>query len=270
MVTIAGWVGEGDNVTAGLTGFSWPAITNAYVGTNISADNLTNPSSHLPYSSIVNSIFFVDNLTAPLFSLSLSRNPSVFGFGGYLTIGGIPNPCLPTINASDTFATTPMLQTAFNFPEPTYEFYAISIDGLVYGNYAPGSAKSATTFIVDSGTTLDYVPTDDCIMLNSLFNPPAYNSSEYGIFLVQCNASVPTFGVTISGETFYHNPLDLIFQNPGLPDGICISGVQDGGSLDSSQAIYILGDTFQKNVLSVFDVGNKEMAFSARPYYASG
>lgn len=265
VVNLAAW--DGDGVTAGLTGFSWPSITDAYAGTNVSADNLTDPSTEIIYSPIINTIFFVDYLTAPLFTLSLSRNPSNFGFGGYLTIGGVPDLCMPTVNASSTFVTVPMEASEYAYSTPTYEFYVITIDGLVYGSFAPGSGKSSIPIVVDSGTTLNYFPTDDVLAISALYDPPAYNSSDYGYFVVPCNATPPTLGVTIGGETFYHNPLDLIYFGEGLPDGLCLSSIQDGGSLDSPETIYLLGDTFQKNVLSVFDVGNKQMHFSARPYY---
>ena len=49
---------------------------------------------------------------------------------------------------------------------------------------------------------------------------------------------------------------------------ICISGVDDGGS-SLAQDVFILGDTFQKNVVSIFDVGAAEMRFAPREYYRS-
>lgn len=260
---------HGDNFTSGLTGFSWPAVTSQYFGTNASADNRTDPTSHRPYSSIINTIFFVENLTAPMFSLSLSRNPSTFGSGGYLTIGGIPDPTLPTVNASSSFVRAPMETSEYLFDSPTYEFYATTIEGLVYGSYAPGSGQSAVQFIVDSGTTLNYLPTDDATLFNSLYEPPAEFSEDYGAYVVQCNATAPALGVTIGGETFYHNPVDLIWNADPPYEDLCFSGVQDGGAIGNETSVFVLGDVFQKNVLTVFDVGNLQLAFSARPYYAS-
>ena len=155
LANLAGW--EGDGYTSGLTGLAYPAITSAFVGTNASADDFNSTASHLPYSPIINTIFFVENLTAPLFSLSLSRDPADLGFGGYLTIGGVPDVSMPTINASSTFASTPIqiLQDQFLGATPEYQFYTITIDGLVYGPFTPGSGEASTQFIVDSGTTLN-------------------------------------------------------------------------------------------------------------------
>lgn len=72
------------------------------------------------------------------------------------------------------------------------------------------------------------------------------------------NATPPSVGVTIGGETFYHDPEDLIHHDTqGLSAGQCLTSIQSGGSPNnSSQAVYLLGETFLNNVLSVFDVEN--------------
>jgi Eukaryotic aspartyl protease len=54
--------------------------------------------------------------------------------------------------------------------------------------------------------------------------------------------------------------LDLILD---AGDGTCISGIDQGS------APYILGDTFQKNVITVFDVGGVELSFAAHEDYTS-
>ncbi|KAF7845752.1 hypothetical protein BT93_L0782 [Corymbia citriodora subsp. variegata] len=261
LAQLAGW--SGDNITSGLVGLAYPSITSAYAGTVALADNFSDPSSHLVYSPIINTIFFVENLTDSVFSLTLSRNPDPdYGFGGYITIGGIPDITDPTVNASSKFVQTPILQVPFLGDAAAYAFYAIDVDALVYGKYKEADAEGATLYIVDSGTTLNYFTTEDAKEFNALFNPPAENIE--GLYFVECTAVPPNLGVTIAGETFYHNPIDLIFDE-GIGNNTCISGVQDGGALGAG--FFILGDVFQKNVLSVFDVGNEMMAFSAREYY---
>lgn len=264
---LAGW--QGDNITSGLTGLAYPYITNAFNGTDPSADNVSSSTSILPYSSIINTIFFVENLTESLFSLALSRDPTnQFGFGGYLTIGGTPDTSAPAVNATGDFAAVPIEPLSAVFPQAPDEFafYIITIDGLVYGSFAPGSGESSVPFIVDSGTTLNYFPTADADQFNALFDPPAVYSADFGAYIVPCDATPPELGITIGGETFYHNPSDLVF-NIGLND-TCFSSVNDGGP--APNGTFILGDPFLKNVLAVFDVGDAQMAFSSRVYYASG
>lgn len=262
LATLAGW--NGDGITSGLAGLAYPSITSAYAGTNPKADDFNSTSSHMPYSPIINTIFFVENLTDPVFSLSLSRSPANESFGGYLTIGGIPDITLSTINASSTFATTPILEIEGQF-SPTvaqYIFYAIEVDAIVFNRYETDPLQ----VIVDSGTTLNYLPSDVAEVFNNLFEPPAEFAEELGVYIVACNAKPPSLSVVIDGQSFRHNPVDLIFDE-GLGGNICVSGVQDGGVLGAG--VFILGDVFLKNVLAVFDVGNETMSFSSREYYAS-
>jgi hypothetical protein len=105
--------------------------------------------------------------------------------------------------------------------------------------------------------------------VNAAFIPPAVYSEEEGAYIVDCNAKSPSHGVTISGATFYIDPLDMILYAgmDELGTAVCISGIEDGG--DEAGDVYILGDTFQKNVVSVFDVGAVEMRFGAREFYPS-
>ncbi len=51
------------------------------------------------------------------------------------------------------------------------------------------------------------------------------------------------------------------------PDGICISGWMDGGSSDTED-IFISGDTFQKNVVTLF-AGAATLQFAEREFYTS-
>lgn len=95
-------------------------------------------------------------------------------------------------------------------------------------------------------------------------------SEDDGAYIVDCNAKAPTLAIEIVGTKFYTNPLDMILPAGTDEEGneVCISGV-DGGGLDPSEDVYILGDTFQKNVVSVFDVGAAELRFAEREYYPS-
>lgn len=47
----------------------------------------------------------------------------------------------------------------------------------------------------------------------------------------------------------------------------CITGIDDGGVDVPGRSLFILGDTFMKNVVSVFDVGAGELRFAAREFY---
>lgn len=116
---------------------------------------------------------------------------------------------------------------------------------------------------MDSGTTLNYYPNNVADAINAAFSPPAMYNAYEGAYVVDCNAKPPVHGVTIGGSTFYINPMDMIL--PGGTDDsgkkICISGINAGGEV--GQGIFVLGGTFLRNVVSVFDVGAAEMRFAA-------
>jgi len=264
LATETAWYGDG--YSSGLMGFAYPYLTNAYPGKNASTDN---PSDYMPYNPPFTSMY-EQNETASMFSLALNRQPSTAPpgavSGGYLAIGGLPN-----IPHSSSFVSTPINIAAVTANNVSiYEYYSINVSG--YGvskdkNAQFNTANVKTTdkvslvdensvAIVDSGTTLLYAPDDTARDTALAFDPPGTYDGYLGYIIVECNATVPTFGVAINGKMLFVNPLDLVLQ---VSENLCISGVQPAGD-----GFPILGDVFLRNVLAVFDVGAGQMRFSAR------
>ncbi|QSZ37538.1 hypothetical protein DSL72_008636 [Monilinia vaccinii-corymbosi] len=248
LVTSAAW--QGDGTTSGLVGLAYPGITSAYKG-----------STQVPYDPIFTT-FYKDGLVRPLFSLAIERDVS--GPAGYLALGG-----LPPVDFVHDFASTPILVTSISGYPKTYDFYTINIEGAYLNGKALPDAATPQ-YIVDSGTTLNYFPTSVANAINKAFVPAAVYSEDEGGYVVSCTAVPPVFGIKIGGKTFYTNALDMILLAGTDDDGkdVCISGIVDGGS-DFSKDLYILGDTFQKNVISVFDIGAGMLQFAARENYTS-
>ncbi|KAJ5573962.1 uncharacterized protein N7459_008389 [Penicillium hispanicum] len=252
VVTEAAW--EGDGTTSGLTGLAYPALTSAY------SDKTEDQEEYNPIFTTM----YKDGLIDSYFSLAILRDVS--GDAGYLTLGG-----LPPIDFNETFTSTDILVTSIEGYADSYDFYTINIDAVtVNGKAVSGSGGSDIQYIVDSGTTLNYYPTSIANAVNDAFDPPATYSDDEGAYVVDCNATAPTHGITIGGTTFTINPLDMILYTGTDDSGndVCISGIVDGGD-DSSEDLYILGDTFQKNVVTVFDVGAGELKFAPHEDYTS-
>jgi hypothetical protein len=228
-------------------------------------DNTT-AAEQIVYSPMLETLY-KNGKIAPLFSLAILRDIS--GPSGYLALGG-----LPPVNFTEGFTSTPILITTIQGYPYTYDFYTINIEGATLnGKMISGSASQQgqkIQYIVDSGTTLNYFPTPVANAINAAFNPPAIFSDDYGAYVVDCNATAPSMGINIGGTVFYHNKLDMILLAGTDDNGneICISGVDDGGD-DLATDVFILGDTFQKNVVTVFDIGAFEMRFAAREFYPS-
>lgn len=229
-------------------GFAYPMLTSAFTGTDPSIDSLgTNQAAYSPF-------FFTataQNLVAPVFTLELGKST------GQLSLGGIPD------SASHlTFTTTPLekIQTGSSSAVQNFSFYAITPT-----SYSLNSRTAQASFpvIVDSGTTLTYLPTPLVRAINAAFDPPSLYIPEQGVYENFCDAKPPSFSLMIGGTEFSMKAEDLLLQGVGGYDSLtggCLVGVQDGGN---SGGPWILGETFMRAVVAVFDVGNEEMGFAA-------
>jgi hypothetical protein len=115
--------------------------------------------------------------------------------------------------------------------------------------------------IVDTGTTLNYLPRQAAYEINSLFNPPAeYYGS--GTFIVACDATPPTVEFGIGGKKLRIDPSSLILPESrmsGFDTDYCTTGIA------VSSGTNILGDVFLQEMLVVFDVSDKkQMKFAQR------
>lgn len=263
LVDYAAWYGDG--TSSGLVGLAYASLTNQYPGTNPAADQ---SGDYIPYNPLFTTMY-TRNQTSAVFSLALQRSGAntASSKGGILAIGGIPNIPHDRYFANASVAITGV-DSASGAPE--YQFYTITLDGWAFSNssaaqfdvHGTSSAKrvpintSSTSVIVDSGTSLVYAPEDVTADVAALYNPPATFDEDYGLYIVDCGAVAPVFGVVVDTKVLYVDPVDLVIDEG---DGLCVTGVQsDGGGLT------ILGDVFLRNVLAVFDVGAGEMRFAAR------
>ncbi|KAA6410757.1 MAG: hypothetical protein FRX48_05067 [Lasallia pustulata] len=233
VVNSAAW--NGDGISSGLLGLAFPSLTSAYAGTD---PNVDSGSNKIEYNPIFTNMYEEGNVP-PLFSLAIERG----SFGGYLALGGLPPVIFDSVFASSPIQILTMQNVAGSGMTGEYSFYAITIGGLVYngsqstkfsqGNWpsllAAPKKPSQMQVIVDSGTTLIYLPTGIANAVNALFNPPAVFDNYKGAYTVACTAAVPSLGIEIGGVTFYINPVDMILA---AGDGTCITGVDDAGLLE--------------------------------------
>ena len=262
-----------NNVSSGIIGLSFPRSTSAFRGNNPSDDTA---SGRVHYSPIFTSMY-TDGSVAPLFSMALTRGT----WGGTLAIGGLPNVAydgtfatakfqIMTVDNSDSDSPA---QNTTSSSKPQFEFYVITVQGFqVAGTYYGQHVGTFTTdvfgppddpetemMIIDSGSTLISLSDDVAEVVNLLFDPPARYDERSGVFIVECDATPPEFGVDIDGQIFFINAEDMIITDI---TGICYTGISGSGGTGGT-----LGDVFLKNVLAVFDVGASEMRFAARVNY---
>ncbi|CZR61740.1 related to pepsin II-1 precursor [Phialocephala subalpina] len=246
LVTAADW--EGDGTTSGLMGLAYKALTSAYDG-----------STQEVYSPIFTKMYSAGDISEDYFSLMILRDTE--GDSGYLAFGGVPS-----ITFTQNFTSTPIIITNIDGYPDSYDFYTINIDSIyLKGATVTSSGGTSVEYIIDSGTTLNYVPTSVATKINAAYSPAATYSDDEGAYVVSCTATPPAVSIDIAGTLFPINPLDMILD---AGDDTCITGWMDGGSSDTED-IFILGDVFQKNVVSLFDVGAGTMQFAGREFYAS-
>ncbi|MGI4850516.1 MAG: pepsin-like aspartyl protease [Janthinobacterium lividum] len=179
----------GDGTSSGLIGLAFPALTSAFAGINPSTDSGATQDVYNPIFTTM----YTSGLVAPMFSLAIERATS--GPAGYLALGG-----LPPVSFTNSFTSTPIqIITASLFNDstiaPEYQFYTIVPQEFIYegtsgraasrsrADWAPTRRRPAADqfdMIVDSGTTLIYVPTELAYEINELFEPPAEYDADFG------------------------------------------------------------------------------------------
>ncbi|KAF2494727.1 acid protease [Lophium mytilinum] len=258
VVDTAAWFGDGQS--SGLVGL-------ALAHPNFRWNGTSPRQSTDQYTPFFTSLCNTTSIP-PIFSLTLHRPtaPNYTG-GGLLALGGIP----PNLSLTSAFAASPIQLISPNPrlrapTSPTYQFYATTIDGLDIApsslppNLPPPFPAYNTTLqvIIDSGTTLIYMPNQIASYYNSLWVPPARWSDADGLWRVSCSAKIPVFEVLVGGGRFAVDRRDLVM---GAGDGGCMSAVQG-----SDEGLAVLGDPFLKGVVVVFDVGKGEVRIAGVEY----
>ncbi|KAJ5518766.1 Peptidase aspartic catalytic [Penicillium expansum] len=245
-------------------------------GINSGVLGLAYPSPHLRTSRRPYRQYNILGLVSePYFSIALAhtpRNLSMPTFGGYLTLGD-----LPPVAYDPKFASVPVeilenIPPGFTSGKRTRSYWAFTVSAVTFGSTTKVDLTTSTTSITtnsmefqvftDTGNDYSYLPAVVADPINALFDPPAIYNETLGAAVVNCNAQPPMFGVQIGDQTFYHDGQDLIYQTG---DGYCVS------SLVASERVAfegimlnILGVSFLKNVVSVYDFGRNELRFAQR------
>ncbi|KAJ5753155.1 aspartic peptidase domain-containing protein [Penicillium odoratum] len=241
---------------SGLFGLAFSSLTKEWPGNDPSKNIMGEGQNYEPvFYKMVN-----QKSSLPTFSFAPERN----GNNGYLAFGGIP-----PVNTTGKTASTPILTTQVKetVPVPAIDrdsYYTINIDGTTVTEVNTRTHKTNTTnfdsfiAIVDSGSSVSYLPSAIATALARSFSPAATSSG--GTYEVPCNATAPKVAFDIGGVNFTISPADLIMQSVYDSDtGLCAIGFQDA----ANDPPYILGGTFMNNVLTTFDLGALEMRFTA-------
>ncbi|OAA44313.1 Peptidase A1 [Metarhizium rileyi] len=238
---------HGNNLTVGILGLAYPSITSAFYGA-IGDEAAWNAIQYVPF--LTNAV--MQGTIDPVFSVTLTKNSS----GGIIGWGGLPQ----VQTATDIYAETDLIIANLIGSTETswkYSFYTIIPDGVIWGQRTD---MTKYPYIVDTGTTMNYLPPPLAEAIATAFQPRAVYLYQWGSYFAPCDAVPPSFAIVISGTKFWINPADMIYRDLVDPiTGYCAIAITSGGS-----GPYILGDVFLQNVVAVFDVGGAQMRFYGR------
>lgn len=238
----------GNNITNGLLGLAYPALTSAYLGP-VGGESMGHEQTYQPFfTSMVN-----QGLVEPYFAVAIEKGSAA----GMIGWGGLP----PVQWSGTATAYTDILvanvvasDAPFSYQ---YSFYTIVVDGFQYGQTTD---LTKFLYIVDTGTTLMHLPPQLAEAIAHSFEPRGSYLFQYGGYFAPCDAVAPRIAVIIDGAHFWINPSDLIYRDFADPiTGMCMLGITSGGF-----GPYILGSVFLQNVVAVFDVGAAQMRFYSR------
>ncbi|KAH8169438.1 eukaryotic aspartyl protease domain-containing protein [Sarocladium implicatum] len=256
---------KGDGINSGILGLGFPALTSAHPGTELKNDSISLITNREIYDPLFVNMY-ESKLVDSWYSIAIDRLPrdTATGKAGWLGLGQ-----LPPVSHSDNWTSAP-IEITKGIPDAFYEngkpeisLMTLTVESISWGSSLASTTTNTTTFqaVIDSGNPQNMVPMVAAQSINSMFDPPATFDEDSEVFLVDCDAKAPLFGVTINGHTFWHQPEDMISQDHDT--GACYSSVA-GSSEGFGFEANFLGDAFLKNVIAVFDFGKTEMRFASR------
>ncbi|KAI1026557.1 hypothetical protein LB503_013348 [Fusarium chuoi] len=136
-------------------------------------------------------------------------------------------------------------------------YWGISVSGFTYGSTSLGSGSG----IVDTGTTLIYIPTSAYNKFLSAAGGSTDSSTGLAAFTKKPTAN---FGIKFGSTTYTLTPAQYLiptaqYSNFGLTSGKYYSWISDGGS---SGVNIIIGQKFLENYYSVYDTTNSRIGFA--------
>jgi len=197
---------------------------------SISVDNIPTIFGQMVQDKIVDSAVFAFYL------------PSTSGAVGELTIGGIDSK-----HYTGSLSYVPLSHETY---------WQINLGGITVDGK---SATTATSAVLDTGTSLLAGPTADVVALAALVGATPFANGEY---TVDCSKilSLPDITFTLGGKPYVltGSQYTLNVENEACLFGFVGIDIppQDGGPL------WILGDVFIRQYYTVFDYGNHQLGFA--------
>lgn len=95
---------------------------------------------------------------------------------------------------------------------------------------------------------MTYLPREVSEAINAQFSPPAIQTAgRFPSWLVDCNATAPSFGVEIDHQLLLHDPRDMAYN---MGDGTCTTSIASAEDVSLEEVtLQFLGLGFLKTSL---------------------
>jgi hypothetical protein len=172
---------------------------------------------------------------------------------GSILFGGVD-----TAKYHGNLQTLPIIQEEGGYREFVIALTGLSIQG-------QSVVSDAIPVLLDSGSSLSYLPTSVAQSLFTIFN--AQYSDSAGAATVPCSLmnNPATLDFSFSGATI-SVPLNELVLVDGVRRGqqVCILGISDAQGSTS-----VLGDTFLRSAYVVYDIGNNQISVAPTNFNAT-
>ncbi|KAJ7668345.1 aspartic peptidase domain-containing protein [Mycena rosella] len=147
-----------------------------------------------------------------------------------------------------------------NMPTSTQSYWILPITAItVQGNSITTGSGSDTYAAIDTGTTLVGGPSDQIANIYAQIpGSQAGTGNSEGYYMYPCDTSV-TVSLSFGGRSWSISPADFELQSVG--QGMCMGSFFTLTTGDSAPS-WIVGDTFLKNVYSVFRFSPPSIGFA--------
>ncbi|KAK4122917.1 hypothetical protein N657DRAFT_575132 [Parathielavia appendiculata] len=142
-------------------------------------------------------------------------------------------------------------------PQKEQGEWAIKMDALSFNGTSAGVANRLS--YIDTGTSYVFAPPDDLEALFKLVpGSSSFKNGDYVEYQIPCDTTLP-INLSFGGVTYGISAQDWVAQKG---DNKCISNLY---GYEVFEGAWLVGDTFLKNVYSVFDADEMRIGFASKP-----
>jgi hypothetical protein len=264
----------------GILGLGYPKLT---------AASSKGQSAYLPF---VFNLASQGVIAEPIFSIYLN-NAAKTGFVGEVVFGGVDNtkftgnltylPVVP-LSATATSSSSKASKKKRAFSASTSDYYwMVYAQGVSVTDTSNSTSNldltfsSTGTFILDTGTTLTYLPTNIAQQIvQAVAGNNVNTDAASGTYIVDCGLAKSTASFVLKMATSASStasPVTLSVPISGLIiplDGtttsnsnFCVFGIAPSGSSSVGSNMYLIGDSVLRSAYMVFDMGNNRVGLAA-------